>query len=123
MLILFVAKFDSQEELNMENIMDPEKVNLEMLKNAFMNGTYCKALSLWLPFLNKRGFLDTLLPTNPNTPFMTTLIQGIMEKMQPHQVAETEKAIQGIIGDMNVPKSAVVEGEVGSRAKVECVEE
>lgn len=87
MFIMFVAKFDSNEELNMEDVMDPEKVNIEVMRNAFMNGTYRNALSLWLPFLNKRGFFDTLLPEAPSTPFVAAILQQMQEMMKPPQDA------------------------------------
>lgn len=59
MMILFVVKYDSDEEINMETMMaggDPE-----MIKRIYNNEVYKKAVKLWLPFLSKRGFLDTLI--------------------------------------------------------------
>lgn len=108
MMIMFIAKFDSQEELDMANIMDPDKINIEMLRKAFMNANYCNALKTLLPFLNKRGFLDTLLPNAPNTAFMTALIKEMMEKMQPPQEAV---------------KDAATENSEEPPARVECAEE
>ena len=33
----------------------------EMLERVYNNEVYKKAIRTWLPFLNKRGYLDTLL--------------------------------------------------------------
>jgi hypothetical protein len=35
--------------------------NPELLKRIYGNDCYKKAVKLWLPFLNKRGFLDCLI--------------------------------------------------------------
>jgi hypothetical protein len=67
MFILFVVKYDSPEEITIEAMMGlGEKIEeselQKMFSRIFGNETYKKAVKLWLPFLNKRGFLDTLLP-------------------------------------------------------------
>lgn len=60
MTTLFVVKYDSYEEINLEMMMSGED-NSRMMERIYNNDTYNKALKLWLPFLNKRGFLDTLI--------------------------------------------------------------
>jgi len=60
MFILFVVKYDSSEEINIEMIMASGD-NPEMINRIYNNDNYKKALKLWLPFLNKRGFLDTMI--------------------------------------------------------------
>lgn len=57
---MFIVKYDSQEEMNMEILMS-QGGNPEVLDRIYGNEIYKKALKLWLPFLNKRGFLDTLI--------------------------------------------------------------
>lgn len=65
--ILTIVKNESSEELNMDMIMghseDEEKLE-SMYKRIFENETYKKAVTTWLPFLNKRGFLDSMLPAD-----------------------------------------------------------
>lgn len=64
MFILLVVKYDSQEEMSIETMMmggeDPE-----FYKRIYYNDLFKKAVTLWLPFLNKRGFLDTLIKEKP----------------------------------------------------------
>jgi hypothetical protein len=60
MMILFIVKYDSPEEMNMEIFMG-EGGNPELLKRVYGNECYKAALKLWLPFMNKRGFLDGLV--------------------------------------------------------------
>lgn len=66
MFILFIVKYDSPEEITIENLMGigqtDEDALQEMYIRVYRNETYKKAVQTWLPFLNKRGFLDTLLP-------------------------------------------------------------
>lgn len=59
MLVLFVCKYDSAEEMNMEHIMTGG--NAAMIQRIYNNETYKKALQKWLPFLNSRGYLDVLI--------------------------------------------------------------
>lgn len=67
MFILFVVKYDSPEEILIETLLmggdDPE-----MFHRVYYNDIYKKAVTLWLPFLNKRGFLDTLLKSEDAKP-------------------------------------------------------
>lgn len=60
MIILFVVKYDSPEEMSMETLMI-EGGSPEMMNRIYGNDCYKKALKLWLPFMSKRGFLDTLM--------------------------------------------------------------
>lgn len=59
MFLLFIVKYDSEEELNAE-MMFSGAMSPEMLDRIFNNEIYKKAVLTWLPFLNKRGFLDAL---------------------------------------------------------------
>jgi hypothetical protein len=59
MFILFICKNDSSEEINLEKLMGSD--DPVMLEKIYNNENYKKSLKLWLPFLNKRGFLDTLV--------------------------------------------------------------
>lgn len=67
MFILTIVKNESTEEVNLEMIMgqseDEEKLE-RMYKRIYENETYKKAVKTWLPFLNKRGFLDSMLPAD-----------------------------------------------------------
>lgn len=66
MNVLSIVKNDSTEEINIETLFmetDEEIVN-EFYSRIYGNEIFKKAIKTWLPFLNKRGFLDTLLPTN-----------------------------------------------------------
>lgn len=60
MFILFIVKYDSHEEISIENMMTGG-ADANMLDRVYNNELYKKAIKLWLPFLNKRGFLDTLI--------------------------------------------------------------
>jgi hypothetical protein len=66
---LFVVKNDSSDEINMENLMGKGEGAEEMLQKVYKNPIYKKAVRAWLPFLNKRGFLDTMIvePTTSQT--------------------------------------------------------
>lgn len=59
MFILFVVKYDSNEEINIETLMSAD--DPEMLNRVYNNDNYKNAIKKWLPFLNKRGFLDTMI--------------------------------------------------------------
>lgn len=59
-MILSVVKYDSPEELSIEVLMaggDDE----EMKARVYNNENFRKAVKLWLPFIDKRGFLDALI--------------------------------------------------------------
>lgn len=58
--ILFACKYDSAEELTMEQLMDPNAYDQEMFNRLYRNDNYLKAIKSWLPFLHKRGFLDVV---------------------------------------------------------------
>jgi hypothetical protein len=83
MFIMFIVKFDSNGEFNIENMMDPEKFDVETMRGGFMNDNYQMALKVWIPFLNKRGFLDKLLPNDPLSPFMASLFEQMQQAQQP----------------------------------------
>lgn len=58
MFILFVVKNDSPEEINMETMMTGDT---EIMYRLYNGAGYKKAVKLWMNFLNKRGFLETLI--------------------------------------------------------------
>lgn len=58
--IMFVCKYDSEEELTMEQFMDPNAYNEDMLSRMYRSELFLGAVKSWLPFLHKRGFLDTV---------------------------------------------------------------
>ena len=60
--ILAIAKYEAAEEINLDRLLMDED-NSELLKKFYNNENYKKALKLWLPFLNERGFLDCLIKT------------------------------------------------------------
>lgn len=60
MLIMFVVKYDSPEEMSLETIVSAGG-NPKLLQQIYGNECYKKAAMSWLPFLNERGFLDTML--------------------------------------------------------------
>lgn len=65
MYVLTIIKNESSEEIDLALMMgqsdDEEKLE-NFYKRIYENETYKKAIKAWLPFLNKRGFLDTMLP-------------------------------------------------------------
>lgn len=60
LFVLFAVKNNTSEEINMEKVMtgpdDPV-----LMDRIYNNDNYKKAMKIWLPFMNKRGFLDSLL--------------------------------------------------------------
>lgn len=63
MFILFVVKYESSEELSLEDMMKAESPDKDLYNKMYCNETYKKAIKTLLPFLDERGFLDSLLPT------------------------------------------------------------
>jgi hypothetical protein len=56
--IMFICKYDSQDELTMEQFMDPEFMqNEQVLDGFFGNENFLNAVKTWLPFMHERGFL------------------------------------------------------------------
>lgn len=76
---MFIAKYNSNQELDLEQIFNPTKEASKGLDDAFENPIYKASLAKWLPFLDKRGYLDSFLPEAPLTPFM----QMLFSKMAP----------------------------------------
>lgn len=65
MFITAFVKYNSSKEIDLADMISgPE--NPEMLERLYNNEHFKKALTLWLPFLNKRGFLDALLKRDEN---------------------------------------------------------
>jgi hypothetical protein len=56
---LYAIKNDSPEEINLEEIMQSDDPT--MLRKMFSNENVKRSLKLWLPFLDERGFLDSLV--------------------------------------------------------------
>lgn len=63
MFILFIVKYDSTEEITVEQMMTGT-CEPEMFDRIYNNEIYKKAVKLWLQFFNKRGFLDILIEDN-----------------------------------------------------------
>jgi hypothetical protein len=55
-----IVKYDSAEEISLENLMTGDD-NPEAMDRIYNNENYKKAVKLWLPFLNDRGYLDQLV--------------------------------------------------------------
>lgn len=66
MNILCAVKNESSEEINLEALMGElnEAEAKKIYARIYENETYKRAIKKWLPFLNKRGFLDTLLSSD-----------------------------------------------------------
>lgn len=65
MVILFAAKYDSSEVLDMRKIIggaDPAT-----LDRIYNNENYKRGLKLWLPLMNERGYLDKLIDDDTAT--------------------------------------------------------
>lgn len=59
--ILFVNKLNSEKEITMDQLFNGGKETGELMKLIYQNENYAAACKKWLPFLDRRGFLDTLL--------------------------------------------------------------
>jgi hypothetical protein len=55
-----IVKYESAEEINMENLMTGAE-DPEMMNRIYNNENYKKAVKLWFPFLDKKGFMDKLI--------------------------------------------------------------
>lgn len=62
-LNLSIVKYDAVEEMDLQTMMTGS-CNPEKYQKIFQNEIYKKAVTLWLPFLNKRGFLDALIKSD-----------------------------------------------------------
>ena len=60
MFILFICKYDSNEEITMEIFMRNDDGKEELMNRIYRNENYKKAIIPWLRFLDQRGFLTTL---------------------------------------------------------------
>lgn len=64
LFMLFIFKYDSNEELNLKMIMGQVEDVEELEKfyvRIYRNETYKKAIKTWLPFLNEKGYFDCML--------------------------------------------------------------
>lgn len=59
-VFLIVAKYDSNDDLNIERMLTGGS-DTAVIAHIYSCPLYKKALTLWLPFLSRRGFLDTLI--------------------------------------------------------------
>lgn len=57
-------KYNSSHEIDISDLISGEE-NPEMLERLYNNENFKKTMQLWLPFLNKRGFLDTMIKEDP----------------------------------------------------------
>jgi len=87
MFVMFIAKYDSPQDLDIAQIFEQTKDTPEIFDAAFKNPIYIKAFKSWLPFLDKRGYLDVFLPNSPMTPFL----QGIIAQMPKPGMPEPPK--------------------------------
>ena len=60
MFILFICKYDSQEEITLDFFMRNDEGKEIIMNKIYRNENYKKAIKLWLPLSNKKGFLDTI---------------------------------------------------------------
>lgn len=62
MFILFICKYDDANVMSIDTVMNnDDEAARKMMKTIYRNKNYKKAVTLWLPFLNERGFLDTMI--------------------------------------------------------------
>lgn len=62
MFILFICKYDNAIVMSINTVMNNDDEGAQkMIKAIYRNENYKKAVTLWLPFLNERGFLDTVV--------------------------------------------------------------
>jgi hypothetical protein len=57
MIILFIVKYDSPEDIDMDVFMAKGE-NPDLIDRIYGNECYKTALKLWLPFFDKRKFID-----------------------------------------------------------------
>jgi hypothetical protein len=57
---MIVTKYESTEVLKMEDFLVVQ--DKEFIDRIYCNETFKKAIKLWLPFFEKRGYLDSFLP-------------------------------------------------------------
>lgn len=64
--IIFFAKYSSKEEFTFEKLMreTDEVVLKKMFDSLFDDELVEKSTKAWLPFMDERGYLDTLIPKN-----------------------------------------------------------
>ena len=61
MFVLFVCKLNSEKEISIDQLFVGGEKAEELSRFIYDNEYYAKACKTWLPFLNRRGFLDSLL--------------------------------------------------------------
>jgi hypothetical protein len=55
--IMIIVKYSSDKEVKMED-MFTGVVDDGVVNDFFLNDLYVKALEIWLPFLEERGYLE-----------------------------------------------------------------
>lgn len=69
MFILFVVKYDSNEEVTMEDLMRGGEAQEKLLDRIYKIENYTNAIKVLLPFMRKRGFLDAMISSGEPSPF------------------------------------------------------
>ena len=60
MFVLFVCKLNSEKEVSMDQLFKGGDEAEALLKVIYNNEIFAKAIKTWLPFLNERGYLETM---------------------------------------------------------------
>lgn len=55
-----IVKNESSVEFDLHTLLNGSDENMEMVKMCYQSESYKKALTAWLPFLDDRGFLDSM---------------------------------------------------------------
>lgn len=61
MFIMFICKLNSEKEISIDQMFKGGEGSEELMEIIYSNEIYSKACKKWLPFLNRRGFLDSML--------------------------------------------------------------
>lgn len=60
---MFVTRYESSEVIDMGELFSKgESMSKEFYERIYCNETFKAAVRSWLPFLEERGYLDSLLP-------------------------------------------------------------
>lgn len=81
--------------MDISQVFDHTKRN-NAFDEAYDNPIYKNAVASWLPFLDKRGYLDVFLPETPLTPFL----QSVMSQMPKVDETENEKTKKVVISSI-----------------------
>lgn len=78
MIILMVVKNNSEQELDIQKLFNNPGLKEDPFYEAANNPIYKSSLSVLIPFLDKRGFLDAFLPEIPISPYITKTREEVM---------------------------------------------